>query len=795
MKSIQQILAVSMLLCMFNIQASFSSSQGVFELKLKAFTNKLGEDSNGHCCDGFRASNRKCSGLCRTKFRVCLKHYQSRINVEDECTFGEVYTQILGNNNIFVRTSPIQFPLDFKWPGTFSLIIEALHDNGHNNSDTLISRMATQNQLEAGSAWTHGVHQGSESHTRLEYEYRMMCSAHYYGKDCDTLCRPRDDQFGHYICDKEGNKMCLDGWQKDSNNEEGDYCNKAVCAPGCHNEHGYCDRPGECKCRDGWTGESCNECVKYPGCQHGTCNEPWTCHCEEGWGGLFCNQDLNYCTNNPTTCQNGATCFNTGQGSYTCSCSPGWTGKNCEIRITNECSHNLCVNGGTCQGTGENNSTCVCPLGFHGIYCELIAQTCSDNPCKNGAYCQNTKQGYECRCQQGFTGINCDVKMTTCQMNRPCHNGGTCLDGITANENDYQCVCPKGFAGANCETNIDDCALNPCQHGGTCIDFVDDYKCYCLPGFSGTHCEENVNECAINPCANGGTCHDSVNDFQCACPPGFTGKDCSIEINECASNPCMNGGFCTDKRNAFECKCLPNYSGKYCHILPDGTVMPLTGSNKNNNNNDSATLIAVLVTLFSLVIVLAGLLYLCRKKRRNLEQKRANDEAKRENELNAVSCDYNPKKLDYNNDLDYPITKKINGNPNLASDVIYQHSKEGANYKQVVNKQLNTAESSRASLLLAGKLDNESVYTSSSVSTTSRTLNRAALSQFNSDCSSSTSSTGAPSVCSSDSHPPTTSKSSVKNKKYDLPTAASIQAMTSRNSSRYGSDELFATEV
>ena len=103
------------------------------------------------------------------------------------------------------------------------------------------------------------------------------------------------------------------------------------------------------RCRDGWTGESCNECVKYPGCQHGTCNEPWTCHCEEGWGGLFCNQDLNYCTNNPTTCQNGATCFNTGQGSYTCSCSPGWTGKNCEIRITNECSHNLCVNGGTCQ--------------------------------------------------------------------------------------------------------------------------------------------------------------------------------------------------------------------------------------------------------------------------------------------------------------------------------------------------------------------------------------------------------------------------------------------------------------
>ena len=84
--------------------------------------------------------------------------------------------------------------------------------------------MATQQELDAGSTWTHGVHQ--ETHTRLEYEYRMVCSAHYYGKDCDTLCRPRDDQFGHYTCDANGNKICLNGWQKDPNNSEGDYCTK-----------------------------------------------------------------------------------------------------------------------------------------------------------------------------------------------------------------------------------------------------------------------------------------------------------------------------------------------------------------------------------------------------------------------------------------------------------------------------------------------------------------------------------------------------------------------------------------
>lgn len=102
------------------------------------------------------------------------------------------------------------------------------------------------------------------------------------------------------------------------------------------------------RCENGWTGPNCDECIRYPGCQHGTCNAPWKCNCDKGWGGLFCDQDLNFCTNNKP-CKNGATCFNTGQGSYTCSCPPGYTGGNCEKRIVNECEHQPCKNGGTCQ--------------------------------------------------------------------------------------------------------------------------------------------------------------------------------------------------------------------------------------------------------------------------------------------------------------------------------------------------------------------------------------------------------------------------------------------------------------
>lgn len=60
--------------------------------------------------------------------------------------------------------------------------------------------------------------------------------------------------------------------------------------------------------------------------------------------GIFA--DLNYCTHH-RPCKNGATCMNTGQGSYTCSCKPGFTGVDCEHEIS-ECDSNPCRNGGSC---------------------------------------------------------------------------------------------------------------------------------------------------------------------------------------------------------------------------------------------------------------------------------------------------------------------------------------------------------------------------------------------------------------------------------------------------------------
>jgi hypothetical protein len=113
-KYLRQINIKAVLLAIFcsSILPTHAESQGIFELRLKSFTNKLNKDSQGHCCDGYRTSSGRCSGSCLTKFRVCLQHYQLNIDPSHECTFGEHVTAPSEEK----RDSIIQFPLDFKWP-------------------------------------------------------------------------------------------------------------------------------------------------------------------------------------------------------------------------------------------------------------------------------------------------------------------------------------------------------------------------------------------------------------------------------------------------------------------------------------------------------------------------------------------------------------------------------------------------------------------------------------------------------------------------------------------------------
>ncbi|KAL3969029.1 large subunit ribosomal protein L3 [Sarotherodon galilaeus] len=484
---------------------------GVFELELNHFQNTKGLLANGLSCG--------MSG-CRTYFKVCLKNFQKEVS-PGNCIFGNASTPVLGTDSFSIRPDArLRLPLNFTWPGAFSLVVEAWYSpaaeqpGDTTSPEFLISSFSIQRQLGIGREWSKDVLSGRQ--TELRYSYRFICNENYYGATCNKRCAPRDDRFGHFTCKPDGEKACLPGWK-------GEYCQEPICLEGCNERNGNCTLPGECKCREGWQGLFCDVCKLHPSCKHGTCKEAWQCNCKEGWGGIFCDQDLNYCTHHKP-CANGATCLNTGQGSYTCTCLPGFTGVNCDSEV----------------------------------------RECDRQTCHNGGRCLDSEDGYRCECPQGFEGQHCEHRVLTC-ADTPCFQGGTCQE--RDNGRSYTCECPPGYTGLNCEKKVDKCTSLQCTNGGHCVVRGNLRVCSCRSGFTGLRCQINVNECAANPCANGSTCIDRINDYTCTCPLGYTGRHCDKPTDHCASQPCLNGGTCTTgAKGQSTCICPAHYSGPQCQF-------------------------------------------------------------------------------------------------------------------------------------------------------------------------------------------------------------------------------------
>ena len=59
---------------------------------------------------------------------------------------------------------------------------------------------------------------GEYGYGTLQVSFVATCTEHYFGLDCATFCEERDDELGHFTCDGEGNKVCLQGYQNPSTN-------------------------------------------------------------------------------------------------------------------------------------------------------------------------------------------------------------------------------------------------------------------------------------------------------------------------------------------------------------------------------------------------------------------------------------------------------------------------------------------------------------------------------------------------------------------------------------------------
>ncbi|XP_061680966.1 rootletin isoform X3 [Syngnathoides biaculeatus] len=375
-----------------------------------------------------------------------------------------------------------------------------------------------------------------------------------------------------------------------------------------------------CSCLSGFTGRRCHinvdECASFP-CQNGgTCQDhinSFRCLCPPGYTGSLCETDVDECRDG--LCLNGALCVQTADN-FTCVCPPGYTGELCQTDV-DKCESQPCLNGGRCVSHG-GNFTCLCPAPFTGVVCESelmelqLNSTQSENqtgPCQHGdcdknRTCQPDAEtgtrrcscapGYygdtcqeECLCQNGgvcvdgngtcqcpasYTGLYCQFEVTQmpCSNNRPCPDGGPCLEYRGA----YLCTCQTSLGELD-QRDIypyvqprSVCDSTPCLNGGYCYERDGGYTCQCSHGHWGKHCEKvRLNTCASGPCRNGGSCKEEAGNYRCVCPYRFTGKHCEVgKPDPCASSPCVNGGTCFHYIGKYKCECTDSFTGRHCEV-------------------------------------------------------------------------------------------------------------------------------------------------------------------------------------------------------------------------------------
>lgn len=224
----------------------------------------------------------------------------------------------------------------------------------------------------------------------------------------------------------------------------------------------------------------------------------------------------------------------------------------------------------------------------------------------------------------------CNINIDDCAIN-PCHNGGTCVDGI----NSFTCLCPEGYNDATCLSEVDECSSNPCIHG-RCQDLLNGwvgiqvlwekkvhthiyiYIYQLLTSLSTKDTNVPVTLAGVAKIATSITMNVSpthawmeepariwpadttaraelasqvsvqpylhfsflfahrLNEESlvgqhltkvCSLIPTAVGPNCQTNINECASNPCLNQGTCIDDVAGYKCNCLLPYTGTTCNCL------------------------------------------------------------------------------------------------------------------------------------------------------------------------------------------------------------------------------------
>lgn len=75
----------------------------------------------------------------------------------------------------------------------------------------LIDRVIQRGMIFFNKIWEVYIYNGFV--VIINYRFRVICDKNYYGISCIKFCRFRNDIFGYYICNENGNKVCMVGWR------------------------------------------------------------------------------------------------------------------------------------------------------------------------------------------------------------------------------------------------------------------------------------------------------------------------------------------------------------------------------------------------------------------------------------------------------------------------------------------------------------------------------------------------------------------------------------------------------
>ena len=85
-------------------------------------------------------------------------------------------------------------------------------DNDPNKANDLVDKFFIEEHLSQNESVSSTYKGTYKSGATISLTLSVVCAKNYYSSDCSLLCAATDNSTGHYSCNGNGAKVCLEGY-------------------------------------------------------------------------------------------------------------------------------------------------------------------------------------------------------------------------------------------------------------------------------------------------------------------------------------------------------------------------------------------------------------------------------------------------------------------------------------------------------------------------------------------------------------------------------------------------------